>query len=358
MRFCRRFDEALRGNTGMNSKFDERYEIRPAAAKDIGQIMTFIGTFWKKGHILAVNRSFFEYEFLEADGSVNFLLAIDREKGSVEGILGYLKASHDAECMDIWGSIWKVKEGNTPLLGLELALRMEELIPFRYRLGIGSNPKTSIPFMKLFPGRKVSKMKHFYRLCRKEDFQIADIAYFPETSAAGGCENKISVDVHMINNWESDKTYSSVFNKKSVPYKDKDYYKKRFFEHHIYQYLVYGISSEGKERALVVFREETVGERKALRIVDYTGDQGYFGCLGSFLDSIEEQYEYIDFYCLGFDERYIYEAGFALRRDDDENIIPNYFHPFEQRNVDIWVHYPADGTLFCKADGDQDRPNG
>ena len=163
MRFCRRFDEALRGNTGMNSKFDERYEIRPAAAKDIGQIMTFIGTFWKKGHILAVNRSFFEYEFLEADGSVNFLLAIDREKGSVEGILGYLKASHDAECMDIWGSIWKVKEGNTPLLGLELALRMEELIPFRYRLGIGSNPKTSIPFMKLFPGRKVSKMKHFYR---------------------------------------------------------------------------------------------------------------------------------------------------------------------------------------------------
>lgn len=342
----------------MNTKYDEKYDIRLAAKDDIARIMTFIDTYWKKGHILAVNRSFFEYEFLEADGSVNFILAIDRQKDTLEGILGYLKASHDEECLDIWGSVWKVKEGNIPLLGLELALRMNELIPFRYHLGIGSNPKTSIPFMKLFPGRKIGKMKHFYRLCRQKDFRIAKIAYLPENLCADECENGSLHKIRQISSWDSAAEYLSVFDKKNVPYKDEDYIKKRFFDHPIYQYMIYGISTEERQKAVVVFREESACGRKALRIVDYVGEQSCFRCLGGFFDTMKEQYEYIDFYCMGFEERFLYEAGFTLRQDEDANIIPNYFHPFEQRNVDIWAHYPVDGVLFCKADGDQDRPNG
>ena len=69
------------------------------------------------------------------------------------------------------------------------------------------------------------------------------------------------------------------------------------------------------------------------------------------------QYEYVDFYTLGFNEKYIESAGFRKREENCCNIIPNYFEPFERENVDIWVQYDNENTVFFKADGDQDRCN-
>lgn len=37
------------------------------------------------------NRELFEYEFLEDDGTVNFLLAIDRKNGLIQALNGILK---------------------------------------------------------------------------------------------------------------------------------------------------------------------------------------------------------------------------------------------------------------------------
>ena len=67
--------------------------------------------------------------------------------------------------------------------------------------------------------------------------------------------------------------------------------------------------------------------------------------------------EYADFYVQGFENQYIFEAGFSERIEGDENVIPNYFSPFEQRNIEIYVSGNIEKGLFCKADGDQDRPN-
>ena len=50
-------------------------------------------------------------------------------------------------------------------------------------------------------------------------------------------------------------------------------------------------------------------------------------------------------------------AGFCERTENDSNIIPNYFSPYEQRNIEIYVSGNINDGLFCKADGDQDRPN-
>lgn len=92
----------------MLNSYDEQYEFRVANINDIEKIMEFIDSHWKKGHIMAINREFFEYEFLEDDGTVNFILAIDKNKRTIECLNGFLKASHDKEYMDVWGSIWKV----------------------------------------------------------------------------------------------------------------------------------------------------------------------------------------------------------------------------------------------------------
>nr|MCR4746137.1 hypothetical protein [Lachnospiraceae bacterium] len=71
----------------------------------------------------------------------------------------------------------------------------------------------------------------------------------------------------------------------------------------------------------------------------------------------KNNYEYIDFYEYGLDDIYLKNAGFNERIIEDENIIPNYYEPFEKQNVDIWGHFQTDTALIFKADGDQDRPN-
>ena len=56
-------------------------------------------------------------------------------------------------------------------------------------------------------------------------------------------------------------------------------------------------------------------------------------------------------------EEDVLEAGFTEVNEEDGNIIPNYFGPFLQENIDIWVDSKDKNSLFTKADADQDRPN-
>ena len=85
----------------MPNRFDTRYEIRLAMYSEISEIMQFIDEYWKKGHILATNRDFFEYEMV-VDGQVNFLIARSLENEKIEGILGFLPCSKNSERLDIW----------------------------------------------------------------------------------------------------------------------------------------------------------------------------------------------------------------------------------------------------------------
>ena len=51
-------------------------------------------------------------------------------------------------------------------------------------------------------------------------------------------------------------------------------------------------------------------------------------------------------------------AGFVQNRNDGQNIIPDYFEPFERRNVklDFFTDLKEPFCMF-KGDGDQDRPS-
>lgn len=44
---------------GKVNRFDKQYDIRLAHYSEIGEIMTFIDRYWKKGHILGNNRELF-----------------------------------------------------------------------------------------------------------------------------------------------------------------------------------------------------------------------------------------------------------------------------------------------------------
>lgn len=345
----------------MNTNFDERYEIRLARKSDIEDIMKFINDYWRENHIMSKDRTLFEYEYADGE-NVNFVLAIERTTQQIEAIFGFLRCSsvEDPLKKDIWGSMWKVndKHDNVPLLGIELAKRVCSLTGSRMQIGNGANPNTTVPLRKLYFREKTVKMEHYYYLNPlKEEFRIAVI------------KEKYKAQVNLSDNITYIKKYESIteliqeYNVEEVdalPFKDNWYINKRYFKHPYYTYQAYGLyHNEGNIDALMVTKEVQYEGSKVLRIVDYIGNHALFSGLSQvFAEWIKQcDYEYIDFYVYGFESEYIYSAGFQKRDDEDENIIPNYFEPFLQENIDIWAHYKKEGTTFFKADGDQDRPN-
>lgn len=340
----------------MSNSYDEQYMFRVANKNDIESIMKFIENNWKSNHILAHNMDFFEYEFLEADGTVNFILAIDRNKGTIECLNGFLKASHDDNNLDVWGSVWKVLDGNMGMLGAELIRRRKELTNCRCDLDVGDNPQTAIPVLKVLLKRYTAKMKHYYMLSNRIDYRIAKISYVPKKTL--GKESYNVVQLCNINDVQN--RFNVTEYKDSIPYKDYWYINHRFFNHPVYKYEIYGIEKDDNIGAIIVLRNQLYENRVAVRFVDYIGDRTLIKGIGRFLEKYlkeKSNSEYIDFYCLGIEESYILDAGLVKLRDDDENVIPNYFEPFLQENIDIWVDSMEKDSLFMKADADQDRPN-
>ena len=333
----------------MNSTFDEKYDIRQARYDEIDEIMQFINTYWKNGHILATNREFFEYEFV-VGGNVNFFLAKNRETAEIESLTGCVFASNNPDKRDIWGSIWKTRNDhpNMPFLGMELGRRLDAFYKVRNHLGVGINPGTAMILLQAVDVY-CAKMNHFYRISDKEEYKIAKIS------------NKIIVSKNDILQFQPkllnsltdlEKEFDFELVKDCVPYKDPWYVNRRYFTYPIYKYNVYSIPN-----AIFVTREQEFNGEKILRIVDYIGERSSFGGLYDFFTERLKEYEYIDFYNLGFEEEFLLNAGFVKREETSENIIPNYFSPFVQKNVEIYVHAPNQNCLFFKADADQDRPN-
>jgi hypothetical protein len=339
----------------MANRFDQKYEIRLALYEEIPDVMQFIDENWKKGHILATNRDFFEYEMV-VDGKVNFLIAKDKESGTIEGILGFLPCSKDQEKLDIWGVVWKTVPQSMPMLGMELKKRLMTIIGARTDLGVGANPRTSVPLLGRIYHYYTAKMKHYYRLADIHEYKIAKVR---EKNIPHYNPSESVIVKELLNKEELEQFFDFATVKDVIPYKDCWYYTKRFFKHPIYKYSVWGIENiENKKRAVMVTRIQKCNESSAVRIVDYLGEQALFGNCGNFLDLLLRENEYIDFYFDGFEEEYAKSAGMVAVTDDG-NIIPDYFYPFEQVNVDIYVDCSnnKERCFFFKGDGDQDRPN-
>lgn len=338
------------------NRFDTRYDIRLAEYEEIPDVMRFIDENWKKGHILATDREFFEYEMV-IDGIVDFLIAKDKNTSQIEGILGFLPCSKDKSKLDIWGVIWKTVDGAMPLLGMELKKRLMSILGARTDLGVGANLATSVPLLGRLNHYYTAKMKHYYRLSPSCEYKIAKIQTVPAQIRSEGDFAEV-IMLKTIEDLNAFFDFDDKLVQESIPYKDSWYYNRRYYCHPVYKYTVWGISRYEK-KAVIVTKEQECNGSKALRIVDYLGEQSLFSRCGDFLLDQLQSNEYVDFYFDGFNERFAKEAGMIDIIETPDNIIPDYFYPFEQCNVDIWVDSSNNmqKCTFFKADGDQDRPN-
>lgn len=311
--------------------------------------MDFIDTYWRKGHILGNNRSFFEYEHLLPEG-VSYVISED-EFGQINAILGYIPYGRKER--DVMTVMWKANHTANPSLGLELFEFLRDNGNVRIMASPGSNPKLERLYNYL--GYGFGKMVQWYRLHRQEDYFIARIEdrEIPET---------VSVASYVsLNNWNDvEKKFDfDRYTNQVKPYKEAWYIKKRYFEHPIYKYDIYGI--EGKEQKvslLVVFRVINVKGINIIRLIDCIGDFTFMGSISGLLDNLLEKYEaeYVDCYEVGINEEDMKRAGWK-KTADSGNVIPNYFEPFIQKNIDIYYFSSEPDIVLFKGDGDQDRPN-
>lgn len=328
--------------------------IREATVQDQDNIIKFIKDYWDENHIFVRSPELFKYQY-QSGNQIHFILGIDNNE--IVSILGYIPYSKEVEYQDVFLAMWMtsphVKSGNVGLL------LNKYLLDQGYRsvscCGIAKKVKGLYKFL----GYTTGALEHYYMLNNnKNTFSIAEV------------NNKVECKIESHNQAELVKieTFNDLlnrfnfeFNKNQYFYKDQEYMKHRYFEHPFYQYQVYGIKKEEQITSLLITREILMNQSKVLRVMDFIGKDLDISGVGLGIKQIlvENDYEYIDFYQYGISEEILNYAGFIKREKEDTNIIPNYFEPFEQKNVDILfaTNVMNSGYWIFKGDGDQDRPN-
>jgi hypothetical protein len=333
--------------------------ISLAIVDDIKEIMSFINSEWKEGHILARDEGFFRYEHQKGN-YINFVLAKD-EDNNIIGVLGFIQCALNQKS-DVSTVIWKVTKNNrNPTLGIELLQFLQKKKNVRTVFSVGINKKTIGIYNYL--GMYTDTLKHFAMINYNiKEFKVAKVIEqqkpfnpnisFIKEQAIKRVKNKSELLKFKFEDFE-----------KNIPYKNAHYFAKRYFEHPIYKYDVFGVYDLGVLTSLFVTRIEACNGAKVLRIVDFLGDEKSITPFSIFLSELmkKEQYEYADFYCFGLDEGLLLNVGFQLIDPKNEDlIIPNYFSPYLQKNIPIifFADTKEIGRLkLFKADGDQDRPS-
>ena len=330
-------------------------DIRFAQAIDTDNIMKFIRNHWKKNHILSRDKDLFLYEYKDKD-MINFVIAIDN-KNNIYGILGFIKSSNSNS--DIWAAVWKtIKHDSHPMLGIELIEYLRNSNKYNKLTCSGINPKTIAIYHYL--GIYTNVLRQYIIINQNiQKFNILSIENDKFIRQANFIESS-KYNLVKLKEGELDFDFDI---QELIPHKDKKYFIKRYFNHPIYIYDVYGIYKAKTLTALVVTREVSFENSKILRIMDYLGSEEGMVYITKYLYQIvlDNEYEYIDFMCYGFDENILKKACFTkIDLNSKELIAPNYFTPFVQENITI--NFMADTKeidklRICKADGDQDRPS-
>lgn len=325
--------------------------IRYAREEDINGVMSFIDTYWRKGHILGNNIEFFRYEHLLDEG-LTYVIS-ETESGHINAILGYIP--YGKENRDVMTVMWMANHTAEPSLGIELFNFLKDSGNVRIMASPGSNKKLRGLYNYL--GYQFGKMTQWYRLNgdkRAFDVAIIDDGDIPKVSGEIKYTLYVSWD-HLESEFDFEK-YKKLEPK---PYKEKWYIKKRYFDHPIYDYKVYGLKGcSKKSELLMVFREIKVNNAKVIRLLDCIGNYSLICKTTKLIDSllVDSGAEYVDCYETGLDDKVFTESGWR-KTEDTNNIIPNYFAPFTQENIDIFYFSTDPDVVLFKADGDQDRPN-
>ena len=331
------------------------HTIRHAKFNDQERIIEFIKNNWSKDHIFVKSPDFFHYHYKHNEG-LNFILAESNHSSEVEGVLGYICYGEKRFNTDIFLSFWKVMQNCLdPVLGIKLLTFLKDELSPKGLHCTGINKKT-IGIYK-YMGHFTGKLQQYVYL--NDSLSNFEVAKVPENFTQPHNENKPSEE-SLVPTSSLKGLDTSVF-EANLPYKEPSYLINRYFQHPIYCYENYFLKEGHENTALLITRPIEVKSRKVLRVIDYIGPKEKLSqALALIINKMKrEDYEYVDLYIHGVSKEILTGTGLSLVSDHPGLVIPNYFEPFEQKNVDIhfFTSMNKDEVRIFKGDGDQDRPN-
>lgn len=332
------------------------YTIRRCRANEYEKLVKFFREYWGENHVFCRNKEIFEFQHGDArEGEYDFVIAVHNETDEIHAVLGYISSSrYDRGDINkpesVSGALWKVRDDiDNPEIG---------------KLGLGvlyyllkSFPESAYITLGLSGfSQQIYDALHF-------DFGLMEHYYIASKTLLNYCiADAPEVNVDSCKNREYRLKYipeiPKEFNTYYYPHKNATYIANRYTNHPFYEYKLLGIYHGEKLASVWILREIHIEGNTCIRLVDIVGNMNGIsdieGNVHEFLDI--RKAEFIDCYCHGIDKEVFYQMGFKEVRNS--TVIPNYFEPFEKKNVDIhYAAYSERPVVIFKGDCDQDRPN-
>jgi hypothetical protein len=345
-------------------------EIRLANSHDRAAILEFVRAFWREDHVFVLEPRVFDWQYLDETGRLNMVIAIRNEpddENTILGLLGFIpmgKFDQNLADQDIMLALWKVREDiSPPGIGLRLLKYIQSQLKPRLIGAIGISAMVGPIYRAL--GYQLGKLTQaaLFNPALQHDLKIAQNV--PE-SAFSAVNGSGSIQFSPLNP-DADPAFRQTVDQLTssyAPAKSWAYVAERYLQHPWYDYTVRAVVEDGRLLALVVWRPVMHGDVRILRIVDIIGSTEWLENAASlFVDELQAVgAEYIDVMQLGIPDKVLQNGGFFSPDWTEGLILPNYFAPFEQRNVDISLAYKIFGpekmpVYLYRADSDQDRPN-
>jgi len=324
------------------------YVIERALPQDSTEIRNFFDRQWKKDHILARDENFFTYE-MTTDGVPNILVA--RWEGEIIALVGFFAPGGEIGTSDLVIATLRVREAHTKAnLSVVLIQRLQSMTCGQIHC-IGIIPK-ALPLYQLL-GFRTGWMDHTWWPNPSVPRRRISVAT-KRRSVPSGRSDAIVRPVKQLD----DARLSWIDDEGQIA-KSRAFLERRYFRHPIYRYTVILVRNTiGEERGLGVLRRAEADDAAALRIVDWLGDPAWFPAFAAEAVRLcqETAAEFVDCYSAGLDAAILSASG--LLPPGDGEIAPNYFSPFEMRNVALtYSSTGAPSVRLFRGDGDQDRPS-
>ena len=340
------------------------YNIREAKDSEGAAIQFFLHNHWKNNHSLVLSKELLDFQHLNAlTGQYNYIVAFNEKTRELDALFGFIPTyQYDKnlhEQGDYWGAIWKKREDivneESNEVGMEVFMKIFDYPNFHSFAAIGIS-KIALKIYKAFQCN-IGYLKQYYIFNNSmRDFHIACNVNKTDLTEPVGYISEKGWELHEI---DAKDIYELDVKSSYRPRKTKEYIINRYAKHPIYSYRFLTICNNKKNIAILVIRPISVNGGTAIRIVDMIGElKGtLYSSFQKFLREVGA--EYIDFLNYGINENVFCKMGFKELDLSGRLIIPNYFEPFEQRNVKIDVAWKADYNTYVafKGDSDQDRPN-
>jgi hypothetical protein len=337
--------------------------LKPIFCKkeNFNKLINFLEKNWTRKNILFKNKKLFNWLYYnKKNKTYNFLITEEEKKifscmGILKNNINLKKIHNEIKKGVIWLTMWTsipYKNYNTGLVLIYYFIKNYK----NYFVGtVGCSETTFLIYKNL--GFKTGFLNHHYFLNFKiKKFSLAKVKKNENSIIK---KNNLYIKISKSINFYKENQNLKSYEKKYL--KNFFYFKSKYYNNPFYDYRFYQIKKRNIILGFFVGRICVYKGKKALRFVEYFGSKSALGNikygLTFFLN--KTNYEYVDFYNAGIENKFLKKSGFKLNKFKKDIVIPNYFEPFKRENIKLrYAIWPDKKILpIFKGDCDQDRPN-